>query len=191
MFSAGVERALRVAFAAHEGQVRKGRDPVPYVLHPVHVAIMLARLGMDEAVVQAGVLHDVVEDCEGWTVERIEADFGARVAGIVGELTEDKSKSWDERKQAAVDHVAHMSEEAAAVKACDKLHNLQSLLAALESAEDASDVWSRFRGGRERTLEMAERLVAALETRLEPRIVGPLRETLTALTASAGAASGA
>jgi hypothetical protein len=47
--------------------------------HCVHVALVLARLGYDDAVIAAGILHDVVEDCEGWTLERIEREFGAEV----------------------------------------------------------------------------------------------------------------
>ena len=78
------------ALAAHEGQTRKGSS-TPYIVHPLHVATMLARAGADEETIQAGVLHDVVEDCEGWTLERLEDEFGPRVREIVAHLTEDKS----------------------------------------------------------------------------------------------------
>jgi len=183
MFNSGVERALRIALVAHEGQLRKGAAEVPYVTHPLHVALILAQWGLEPEVVQAGVLHDVVEDCEGWSVERIDAEFGARVAELVGALTEDKSRSWAERKQHAVDHVADMPLGAAMVKAADKLHNLSSLRADLEASADASEVWERFRGKREGTLRMAEALVAALEARLEARMTVDLRATLEALRA--------
>ena len=122
VFSDGVELALRTALEAHEGQLRKGLEAVPYVVHPVHVAFMLARFCADDHVVQAAILHDVVEDCEGWTIARIEQDFGQRVSSIVAELTEDKSKSWDERKRAAVDEVPHISDEAALIKV--HVHNV-------------------------------------------------------------------
>ncbi len=183
MFNAGVERALRVALAAHAGQHRKGAGEVPYVSHPLHVALILAQWGLEPEVLQAGVLHDVVEDCEGWSVERVEAEFGTEVAELVAALTEDKSKSWAERKQYAVDHVAEMPLGAAMVKAADKLHNLSSLRADLEASEDASKVWERFRGKREGTLRMAESLVAALEARLDARLTVDLRATLEALRA--------
>lgn len=183
MFSPDVERALRVAIAAHDGQVRKGIESVPYVSHPFHVALMLARWGLDDTVIQAGLLHDVVEDCEGWTHERVEAEFGAHVRAIVAELTEDKSQSWETRKRAAVDHVAHMSAPALTVKAADKLHNLQCLLTELRATTDHASVWARYKGGRERTLAMSSELVRALETRVDERIARALRTTLQELLA--------
>jgi hypothetical protein len=97
------------------------------------------------------------------------------VAQIVGQLTEDKSKTWVERKQWAIDHVPHMSPEAAAVKAADKIHNLQSLLADLRDAADSTQVWSRFRGGRELTLKMDAALVDALSRRTAPDLGRALR----------------
>jgi (p)ppGpp synthase/HD superfamily hydrolase len=181
MFSAGVERAIHVSLAAHAGQTRKGAADTPYVVHPIHVALLLARHGADEETVQAGLLHDVVEDCPGWPMTRIEREFGPRVAAIVADLTEDKSKSWEERKRWAVEHVAHMSPEAAAVKAADKLHNLSSLLAELRAAPDHAQVWAKFKGGRDRTLQMSAELVDALRGRAPRALAAELDATLVAL----------
>jgi len=181
MYSREIDRALAVASVAHEGQVRKNSDGVPYFIHPVHVALMLARLGLDEICIQAGLLHDVVEDCDGWTVERVELEFGAEVSVVVAELSEDKSKTWEERKRAGIDHVPHMHERAVAVKAADKLHNLSSLLRDLQAAQDPAEIWSKFNGGRQRTLEMAAELVEALALRAEPRMATALRAVMTEL----------
>lgn len=189
MFSHAIERALRVAVDAHQGQVRKSADQAPYVVHPMHVALILARWGQDDDVIVAGLLHDVAEDApEHWPLSRIDAEFGHHIARIVGELTEDKAKSWDERKRAAIDHVPHMSPQAATVKAADKLHNLQSLAAELRST-GADEVWSRFRGGREKSLQVAHDLVDALAKRVEPRVAKALRAALkNAVDADAEAA---
>ncbi|HTF89302.1 MAG TPA: HD domain-containing protein [Planctomycetota bacterium] len=181
MYSQVIERALHAAIAAHEGQSRKGDDASPYVTHPMHVALMLARFGLDDDVVAAGLLHDVVEDCPEWSLERVQSEFGAHVAGIVAQLTEDKSRTWAERKQAAVDKVPHMSPEAASVKACDKLHNLHSLVNQLRAAPDAEAVWSKFNGGRDRTLAASHELVEALASRVDPRIAKALRAALKSL----------
>lgn len=185
MFSPGVERAIHVSIAAHAGQIRKGAVDTPYVVHPIHVALLLARHGADEETVQAGLLHDVVEDCPGWSVERVAREFSPRVAAIVGDLTEDKSKSWEERKRWAVEHVAHMTPEAAAVKAADKLHNLSSLLAELRSHSDHAQVWAKFKGGRERTLQMSGDLVDALHARLGSPLTRELVTTMHSLRAAA------
>ena len=182
MFSTSIERALSAAIEAHDGQVRKGRTPAPYIVHPLHVALMLARWNQDESVILAGLMHDVVEDCEEWTVERMADEFGAHVAGIVDELTEDKACSWEERKRAGIDKVPHLSPQAATVKACDVIHNLATLLAELRAhPEQASETWAGFKGGRERTLELASELVEALCQRVEPKVARALRNAHQAL----------
>ncbi len=59
MFSALVESALRVSAQAHAGQMRKSALDVHYSTHPAHVALLLARLGFDDTVISAALLHDV------------------------------------------------------------------------------------------------------------------------------------
>jgi len=186
MFSSTVERALNASIEAHAGQFRKG-GAVPYVVHPLHVALMLARHGCDDDVVAAGLLHDVVEDCPEWPLARVESEFGSHVAGIVAQLTEDKSlPSWDDRKRRAIEHIAHLSPEAAAVKACDKLHNLHTLRAQLREAADPAEVWARFNGGREGTLRVAREVVEALCRRVDPRLARALRAAHEAVGEAAG-----
>ena len=67
-----LEKAIKIAVEAHTGQVDKGGNP--YILHPLRV--MLSLNTEEERIV--GVLHDVVEDCEGWTWERLK-DQGCSV----------------------------------------------------------------------------------------------------------------
>jgi (p)ppGpp synthase/HD superfamily hydrolase len=182
-FSPGIERALRAACEAHADQRRKD-GCTPYFLHPVHVALILARWGADDLTLQAAILHDVVEDCAEWTGDRLREEFGAPVADIVAEVTEDKSiESWAERKRLAVEHVATMSEAALLVKAADKLHNMQSLADFLRGRPE--DAWSAFNGGREGTLRIARELVEALVARLGDERSAPLVEALDALEATA------
>jgi len=180
MYSGRIEHAIQVALEAHAGQFRKGAD-LPYVSHPLHAALMLARLGATENAIVAAILHDVVEDCDGWTIRRVREEFDEAVAQIVDDLTEDKSLSWKERKRWAVDHVPDMSADALLVKAADKLHNLNSLVAQLEAAQEPEHVWSKFRGGRERTIEMSAQLVEALAPHVDDRMSSALSETLERL----------
>jgi (p)ppGpp synthase/HD superfamily hydrolase len=175
-YSSEVERALLVCLEAHYGQFRKGGESVPYSVHPIHMALILARAGVRDALVEAALLHDVVEDCAGWTLERLRVEFGEEVARIVGELTEDKSKSWTERKQWALEHIERMSDDGVVVKAADKLHNLESLALQLKSAPDTAQVWKQFRGGRERTLEMDRKLVMTLQGRVPMPLANQLGE---------------
>lgn len=180
LFDPGIEKAIRISMQAHAEQTRKGTD-VPYASHPVHVAVILLRLGCSSQVVQAALLHDVVEDCEDWTLERMARSFPQTVVRWVGELTETKGQPWEIRKQQAVDKVPAMSCEAATIKGADKLHNLQTLVHALESAQDPDAVWSHFHGSPERTLALSEDLVAALADRIPEPLVAALRATLEQL----------
>jgi (p)ppGpp synthase/HD superfamily hydrolase len=69
-----LQRAIEIAVAAHKGQTDKVGNL--YVLHPFRV--MEALDTEDEKIV--GVLHDVVEDCVGWTWERMRDEgFSERV----------------------------------------------------------------------------------------------------------------
>ena len=67
-----IEKAYKVAYAAHDGQVRKSGEA--YIIHPLCVAIILAELELDKETIAAGLLHDVLEDTvmtENETVQRI------------------------------------------------------------------------------------------------------------------------
>jgi (p)ppGpp synthase/HD superfamily hydrolase len=63
-----LERAIAIAAEAHAGQVDKAG--APYVLHPLR--IMLNVSSTDERIV--AVLHDVCEDCPGWTFDRLRGE---------------------------------------------------------------------------------------------------------------------
>ena len=72
------------------------------------------------------VLHDTVEDTDT-TLEEIEDVFGSKLRLIVDEVSDDKNKSKDERKQAQIDKSPFVSYEAKIVKLADKLYNLRDL----------------------------------------------------------------
>jgi (p)ppGpp synthase/HD superfamily hydrolase len=63
-----LQKAIEIAVEAHKGQLDKGGNL--YVLHPLRVMMSLET--EDEKIV--GVLHDVVEDCEGWTWDRLRSE---------------------------------------------------------------------------------------------------------------------
>ncbi len=91
-----VQKAAIFASQAHEGKVRKGTK-IPYIIHPLETAAIVSGLTGDEAVICAALLHDVIEDTQV-TYEELLEQFGNRVAGLVRFESEDKSKSWQERK---------------------------------------------------------------------------------------------
>lgn len=115
------------SFAAqkHTGHHRKGDNKEPYINHPLEVANLLANVGGvdDIDVLIAAVLHDTVEDV-GVRPEEIEERFGKHVAGIVAEVTDDKSLPKAERKRLQIEHAPHLSDKAKLVKLADKISNI-------------------------------------------------------------------
>jgi (p)ppGpp synthase/HD superfamily hydrolase len=130
--------ALAWARELHGGQVR-AVDHAPFILHPLEVAALLSGRGFDDEVVAAGLLHDAVEDT-GAGVEDIRLRFGDRVAGLVGELTEDPAiRDYRERKAALRAQVAVAGADAHAIYAADKVVKARELRAQAARAEQLLD----------------------------------------------------
>ena len=124
-----VSKAADFAARKHAGQRRKGAAKEPYINHLAEVAELLAETtgGDQPALVAAGWLHDTVEDT-GVTREDIEAQFGAEVAALVIEVTDDKRLPKPDRKRLQVENAAKKSEGAKQIKLADKISNIRSLL---------------------------------------------------------------
>lgn len=122
-----IEKALAFATQAHSGQKRKG-VPLPYILHPMEVATIVAGISTDPDLIAAALLHDTIEDCKDVTYDVILQIFGSRIASFVAAESEDKSKTWMERKQATIDHIATENRlEVKILTLADKLANMRSL----------------------------------------------------------------
>jgi (p)ppGpp synthase/HD superfamily hydrolase len=121
-------RAFRFAAERHAHQRRKGQAGEPYVNHLAEVADLVAEAtgGCDPELVAAALLHDVVEDTPT-TLEEIAAGFGANVAGLVAEATDDKTLPKAERKRLQIVHAAGHSRRAKILKLADKTSNLRAL----------------------------------------------------------------
>ena len=152
-----INKAFLFALYAHGEQKRK--DGLPYIIHPVEVGMELARNGADEALICAGLLHDTIEDAY-ITPEQLRAAFDDEVATLVLEDSEDKSKSWEERKTAAIRSLYTGSRSHQMLMCADKLANLRSIRDELEKDGDA--VWSRFSCGKDKQAWLFRETVKAL-----------------------------
>jgi guanosine-3',5'-bis(diphosphate) 3'-pyrophosphohydrolase len=125
---AEVLRALAFAADKHRDQRRKDAAASPYINHPIALANVLVREGGvgEPEVIAAALLHDTLEDTQT-TPGELDAAFGARVAGIVAEVTDDKRLPKAERKRLQVEHAAGISREAKLVKLADKICNLRDM----------------------------------------------------------------
>ncbi len=156
IFTNEIKKALRFSIKTHEvyqKQKRKGKD-IPYIVHPLTAALILARAGASADTVAAGILHDTIEDSvpgkkvtEAMLVER----FGKKVAGIVADVSENsKLKTWEERKNEAISHIKSFSRDSLLVKAADILANASEIL---EDFEDEGDhVFTRFSAPKDRVI---------------------------------------
>ena len=132
-----VERARDFASAAHRavGQLRKYTGE-PYEEHLRRVADIVAQAKGDAEMVAAAWLHDVVEDC-GITRDDLASRFGAEVADLVLEVTDDMGLSKEKRRQRQVGTVAQKSERARLLKLADKTSNITAIV------EKPPAEWSR------------------------------------------------
>lgn len=138
-----VDNAFLFALRVHDGQIRK--DGKPYISHPFSVAMILAENGADDDLICAGLLHDTIED-GGVTAEELRQNFGDEVARLVLFDTENKKKSWKERKDATIHALQSCDKKCAMLVCADKVSNLSDIAEKAETEGD--DVWKRFSYGK-------------------------------------------
>jgi len=131
-------KALDLALTAHDGQTRKSGEP--YIIHPILVAAITAKISNDETMVHAALLHDVVEDTT-FTIEDLEVAFGDDVAHMVEGLTKIVEIRDEELVPSGSDErlinsaltfrkmlIASIKDvRVLVIKLCDRLHNMLTL----------------------------------------------------------------
>ncbi len=137
-----IDRAAKFAEQAHKGAHRKGTR-IPYIVHPLETALIASMLTNDEEILAAALLHDTIEDCEGVDANVLKAMFSARVAGIVSQESEDKSKTWMERKSATIERLKTAPIEVQMIGLADKLSNMRDI--DRDYPVCGEELWNRFR----------------------------------------------
>lgn len=130
------EKALVVATRAHKSQVRKSNG-LPYIFHPIMVMFIVMKVKKSTNMLLLGIvalLHDVYEDCPGWTLERIAKEFGLKVAALVEELSSDpKELARLGKREYLSRKMIGMSSYALVIKLADRFHNTSDLKEMKES----------------------------------------------------------
>jgi len=127
---AKLKDAFEVANSAHEGQLRESGEP--YITHPLHVAIYLAEIGMDEETIIAALLHDVVEDTS-IKLSTIKSKFGEDVALIVDGVTKLDKINFSTNEEAQAESIRKMviamskDVRVLILKLADRLHNINTI----------------------------------------------------------------
>ncbi|MCC6444547.1 MAG: bifunctional (p)ppGpp synthetase/guanosine-3',5'-bis(diphosphate) 3'-pyrophosphohydrolase [Armatimonadetes bacterium] len=137
-----IRKAYRFACGLHADQKRKSGEP--YIAHPLEVAKILADLEMGTDSIVAGLLHDVVEDCD-IALASLEPEFGSQVVQLVdgltkleltefggeGEEPEARQQSQAERRRAEnlrkIFLAMARDARVMVIKLADRLHNMRTL----------------------------------------------------------------
>ncbi len=140
--SALIEQAYAFAEEAHAGQNRD--SGLPYIQHPLSVALLLADIGMGPDTVAAGLLHDVVEDT-GTGLDELTARFSEDIAALVDGVTKleqmEKEQADDWFSGDARSHLVNREAESlrkmfvamaqdirvVIIKLADRVHNMRTL----------------------------------------------------------------
>ena len=125
-----IGQAFDKARELHNGQLRKSGEP--YLIHPIAVAEILAKYGMDDVTIMAGLLHDAVEDTD-YTLEDLTRDFGDEVALLVDGVTKLGSIKFDNKEEAQAENLRKMflamskDIRVLIIKLADRLHNMRTI----------------------------------------------------------------
>lgn len=175
--SLNIHEAIIFATLKHQNQKRKGTE-IPYIVHPMEVMQLLSAEGLPEEIIIAGILHDTLEDTDT-NPEEIEQKFGKAVLDIVLTESEDKSKTWRERKQHTIDCLKKDTMATKLVCCADKLSNIKSMYADFLSIGEK--LWQRFNAPKEDIKWYYESIVNALYELSEYKIYDELCETIKAV----------
>lgn len=145
MITISIQKAIIFATLKHLKQKRKGTE-IPYIVHPMEVMQILTDLDCSEKTIIAGILHDTLEDTET-TPEEILKEFGEDVLSLVKLESEDKSKTWKERKLETINHLKTAMLDVKLICFADKLSNLRSIYR--DNLDIGDKIWERFNATRE------------------------------------------
>lgn len=128
--AAKIKKAYELARDAHKNQKRRSGEP--YIMHPVAVAQILFKLGMDNECIIAALLHDVVEDTE-YNLDYIAEHFGDEVALLVDGVTKLGKIPLSTREEVQAENIRKMfiamnkDVRVIIIKLADRLHNMRTL----------------------------------------------------------------
>ncbi len=125
-----IRQAYTFASKAHDGQERM--DGKPYINHPLEVASILVEMNMDTDSICAGLMHDVLEDCN---IEKINIDkiFGKDVSDIVDGVSKIGKLDFQSKAERNINSFQKMALAMAkdvrviVVKLADRLHNMRTI----------------------------------------------------------------
>lgn len=125
-----IMKAYELAKSAHQNQRRRSGEP--YIMHPVAVAEILFKFGMDNECIIGALLHDVVEDTD-YDIDYITENFGPDVSLLVDGVTKLGKISLSTREEVQAENIRKMfiamnkDVRVIIIKLADRLHNMRTL----------------------------------------------------------------
>ena len=125
-----LSKAYNFAINAHKNQKRV--SGLPYIVHPIAVADILAELKLDSATIITGLLHDTIEDTKA-TYDLVLKEFGKEVADLVDGVTkisalEEKASESSQAENFRKLILATSKDiRVLLVKLADRLHNMRTI----------------------------------------------------------------
>ncbi|NLL81829.1 MAG: bifunctional (p)ppGpp synthetase/guanosine-3',5'-bis(diphosphate) 3'-pyrophosphohydrolase [Tissierellia bacterium] len=125
-----IKKACEFADKAHDGQLRNSGEK--YIIHPLHVALILSELNMDTPTIVAGLLHDVIEDTD-YSYDDVASIFGKEIADLVDGVTKLKKLQYKTKQENQAENLRKMVLAMAndirviIIKLADRLHNMRTL----------------------------------------------------------------
>ena len=125
-----IDRAITYAREKHKDQKRK--DGSPYVIHPLAVAEIVAKLGLDEETILGALLHDCIEDTDA-SFDEIEKLFGRTCAELVEGVTKLTRANFSSNEQEQMENLRKMfmamskDIRVVLIKISDRLHNMRTM----------------------------------------------------------------
>lgn len=136
-----ISKAIAFANIVHGNQKRKGTD-IAYILHPLEAGIIVSQMKFETNLICAAILHDTVEDAV-ISYKTIEELFNERVSFLVKAQSEDKTKSWKERKLHTIESLKSIEDEDIKIVCLgDKLSNIRALYK--DNLDVGDELWKRF-----------------------------------------------
>ncbi len=133
-----IKKAYQFAKLKHDGQFRKSGEA--YIYHPMNVALILISVYADYETISAGLLHDVLEDCD-CTPEEMEKEFGPHITKLVQGVTKLSLIHFSTENEYLIEYykkiIVGMSEDVRVIiiKLADRLHNMRTLWAIPEDRQ--------------------------------------------------------
>lgn len=124
-----IQDALNFATTHHGIQERNSGEP--YITHPIEVARILFSIHSDSDTICAGLLHDVIEDCNV-SEEELKQKFNPRIAYLVDYVSKWVGKEYPKEERDSLNlnllfEGFTIDVRVCLIKLADRLHNMRTL----------------------------------------------------------------